>query len=75
MLTILIIAVGTLMVSVLVLLVVVVVGIRREPATGQLTREASDPIAAFVRHFIGVYVRRPDPRPVPDGQETTPYTV
>jgi hypothetical protein len=45
---------------VLILLAVVVVGIRREPPTAELSSQAPSPISALVRRLLGVYVRRPD---------------
>jgi hypothetical protein len=62
MLTILILAVGVLMVLVLVLLGVVVFGIRQEPPAGELTTKAPSLMAAMVRRLLGVYVRKPDPQ-------------
>jgi hypothetical protein len=62
MLTILVLAVGAVMVLVLVLLAVVVIGIRQEPPTDELNVRAPSPFAALVRRSLGVYVRKPDPR-------------
>jgi hypothetical protein len=61
MLTILLLAVGTVMVLVLVLLAIVVIGMRQEPPTGELNRQAPSLFAASVRRVLGVYVRKPDP--------------
>ena len=46
---------------VLILLVVLVVGIRGEAPTAELSSRAPSPIAGLTRRLIGVYVRRPDP--------------
>jgi hypothetical protein len=46
---------------VLVVLAVVVAGIRQEPSTQELTRQAPRLIATLARRLLGVYVRRPDP--------------
>jgi hypothetical protein len=74
MLTILAFTVGAVMLLVLVLLAVVVVGIRQEPPTDELTTQAPSLIAALVRRVLGVYVRKPDPPSVPDEQtKTVPY--
>ena len=51
---------------VLVVLAVVVVGIRQEPSTQELTRQAPRLIATLARRLLGVYVRRPDPSVIPD---------
>ena len=61
MLTFLLIAVGTAMVLVLVLLAVVVIGMRQEPSEDELRRQAPNLMAALVRRVLGVYVRKPDP--------------
>ena len=45
---------------VLVVLAVVVAGIRQEPPTQQLTRQAPRLMARVTRRLLGVYVRRPD---------------
>jgi hypothetical protein len=66
MLTILMLTVGAVMVLVLILLAVVVVGIRQEPPTDELTRQAPSLIAALVRRLLGVYVRKPDQSLIPD---------
>jgi hypothetical protein len=60
-LTILILAVGAVMVLVLVLLAVVVIGMRQEPPTHELNRQAPSLFAAAIRRLLGVYVRKPDP--------------
>ena len=48
---------------VLVVLAVVVIGIRQEPSSHQLTGQAPRLMARITRRLVGVYVRRPD-RPV-----------
>jgi NADH:ubiquinone oxidoreductase subunit 6 (subunit J) len=70
MLTILLLLIGVVAVLVLALLAVVVVGIKQEPATEQMTSRAPSAIAAWVRHLLGVYVRRPDlPSPLAEDTE------
>ena len=49
---------------VLVLLGVVVVGIRQEPRSAELSDVAPSPIAVLVRRLTGLYVRRPTPTAV-----------
>ena len=61
MLTILVLAVGAVMVLVLVLLAIVVIGMRQEPPTDELNMQAPSLFAALVRRLLGVYVRKPDP--------------
>ena len=61
MLTILIFAVGVVMVLVLVLLAIVVIGMRQEPPTEELSMQAPSLLAAWIRRLLGVYVRKPDP--------------
>ena len=63
MLTILVALIVSVTIFVVLLLVVVVVGIRQEPPTEELTEQAPSLIAAFVRRFLGVYVRKPDSPP------------
>jgi hypothetical protein len=60
MLTILLLMIGVVMVLVLVLLAVVVVGIKQEPAAEQMTSQPPSAITAWVRHLLGVCVRKPD---------------
>ncbi len=60
MLTILILTVGVVMALVLVMLAVVVVGIKQEPSAAELTNQPPNMVTAWVRHLLGVYVRRPD---------------
>jgi hypothetical protein len=57
---------------VLVVLAVVVVGIRQEPSTQELTRRAPRLIATLARRLLGVYVRRPDPSVIPDKRRRGP---
>jgi hypothetical protein len=57
---------------VLVVLAVVVVGIRLEPSSQELTGQAPSPIAKFARRLLGVYVRRPVPSVIPDQQRGQP---
>ena len=51
---------------VLVVLALVVVGIRQEPPAQELTGQVPRLIARLARRLLGVYVRRPDPSPIPD---------
>jgi hypothetical protein len=60
MLTIFILVVGFMAILAVLLLLIVVIGIRQEPPTEELSGQAPSPIAAFVRCLLGVYVRRPD---------------
>jgi hypothetical protein len=46
---------------VLILFRVVVVGIRREPPTAELSSRPPSPIAGLTRRLLGAYVRRPNP--------------
>ena len=61
MLTILLLAIGAVMVLVLVLLGVVVIGMRQEAPTEELNMQAPSLFAASIRRMVGVYVRKPDP--------------
>ena len=61
MLTILLLAVGAAMVLVLVLLAVVVIGMRQEPTTDELSIQPPSLFASLVRRILGVYVCKPDP--------------
>ena len=61
MLTILVLAVGDVMVLVLVLLVLVVIGMRQEVPNEELSMQAPSLFAASIRRMVGVYVRKPDP--------------
>ena len=58
MLTILVLGVGSVTVFVVLLLVIVVIGIRQEPPTEELSEQAPSLVAAFVRRLPGVYVRK-----------------
>jgi hypothetical protein len=66
MLTILLLAVGGIMVSVLVLLAVVVAAIKQEPQAQGLASQPPSALTAWVRHLLGVYVRKPDQPPAID---------
>ena len=57
---------------VLAVLAVVVAGIRQEPSTQELTRQAPRLIATLARRLLGVYVRRPDPSVIPDKRRRGP---
>jgi len=59
-------------VAVMGLVLVVVVGIRQEPSTQELTRRAPRLIATLARRLLGVYVRRPDPSVIPDKRSRGP---
>jgi hypothetical protein len=53
---------------VLVVLALVVVGIRLEPPTQELTGHVPRLMARLTRRLLGVYVRRPGPSVTPDQQ-------
>ena len=53
---------------VLVVLALVVVGIRLEPPTQELTGQVPRLMARLTRRLLGVYVRRPDPSVLPGQQ-------
>jgi hypothetical protein len=55
---------------VLILLAVVVVGIRREPPTAELSSQPPSPIASLTRRLLGAYVRRPNPAGAADKPDT-----
>jgi hypothetical protein len=57
---------------VLVVLALVVVGIRLEPPTQELTGQVPRLMARVTRRLLGVYVRRPDPSVTPDQQRGEP---
>ena len=59
MLTILIL-IGSVTVLFALLLAIVVIGVRHEPQTEELSEQAPSLIAALVRRLLGVYVRKPD---------------
>ncbi len=75
MLTILLLAVGGLMVFVLVLLTVVVAAIKQEPQAQELTSQPPSAITAWVRRLLGVYVRRPDQPPTIDEDRREPCLI
>lgn len=66
MLTILFLAVGSVMLFVLVLLAVVVAAIKQEPQGEGLISQPPDAMTAWVRRLLGVYVRKPDQPPASD---------
>ena len=57
---------------VLVVLAAVVVGIRLEPSSQELTGQPPSVIAKFARRLLGVHVRRPVPPVIPDQQRGQP---
>jgi hypothetical protein len=57
---------------VLVVLALVVIGIRQEPASHELTGQAPRLIARMTRRLIGVYVRRPDLTVIPTSSAGEP---
>jgi hypothetical protein len=57
---------------VLILLALVVVGIRREPPTTELSSRPPSPIAGLTRRLLGAYVRRPDLAGAADKPDTCP---
>ena len=61
MLTALILIVLAAIALVLILLAVIVVGIRQEPRSAELSDVAPSPIAVLVRRLTGLYVRRRTP--------------
>jgi hypothetical protein len=63
MLTILTLVVGSVTILVVLLFLIVVIGIRQEPPTEELSGQAPSLIAGFVRRLLGVYVRKPDSLP------------
>jgi hypothetical protein len=62
---------------VLAVLAAVVVGIRQEPSSQELTGEAPRLMAKMTRRLVGVYVRRPDPSVIPanSGHGAMQHTV
>jgi len=61
---------------VLVVLALVVIGIRQEPTSHELTGQAPRLMARMTRRLVGVYVRRPDPPVVPTssaGERAMPH--
>jgi hypothetical protein len=59
MLTILILT-GSVIVLFALLLAIVVIGVRHEPQTEELSEQAPSLIAALARRLLGVHVRKPD---------------
>ena len=59
MLTILVVLTVCVTIFVVLLLVIVLIGIRQEPPTEELSEQAPSLIAAFVRRLLGVYVCKP----------------
>ena len=57
---------------VLVVLAVVVAGIRQEPPTQELTRQAPRLLASLTRRLLGVSGRWPDPSVITDQQRGEP---
>jgi hypothetical protein len=60
MLTSFVVLVASVAMFVALLLVIVVIGIRQEPPTEELSEQASNLVAAFVRRLLGLHVRKPD---------------
>lgn len=60
MLEILMLLIGFTAVLVAFLLIIVVIGIRQEPPTEELSEQPPTLLAAFVRRLLGMYVRKPD---------------
>jgi hypothetical protein len=70
MLTLLLVLIVSVTLFVVLLLVSVVIGIRQEPPTEELSEQASSLIAAIVRRMLGLHVRKPDsPRNLDQGDE------
>jgi hypothetical protein len=63
MLTILFALIVSVTIFVVLLLVIVVIGIRKEPSTKELSEQVSSLLAAFVRHLLGLHVRKPNSPP------------
>jgi hypothetical protein len=63
MFTILVLLIGSATVLAVLLLIIVVIGIRHEPPTEELSEQAPSLIALLARHLLGTYVRKPDPPP------------
>ena len=63
MLTILILMVGSVTVLVVLPFLIVVIGIRQEPPTEELSEQAPSLTTVFVRRLLGVYVRKPPLEP------------
>lgn len=60
MLTIIVFLITSVTILIVLLLVIVVIGIRHEPTTEELSEQPPSLISAFVRRFLGLYVRKPD---------------
>jgi hypothetical protein len=60
MLAILVVLIVAVTIFVMFLLVIVAVGIRKEPSTEELSEHASSLVVAFVRRLLGLHVRRPN---------------
>jgi hypothetical protein len=63
---------AVLAVAAVALLAMVVAAIRQEPRDAELGTHAPNPMAALVRHLLGVSVRRPET--ADDGQRETCLT-
>jgi hypothetical protein len=63
MLAILILVIGSVTVLAVLLLVIVVIGIRQEPSMEELREQPLGLTTVFVRHLLGVYVRKPPLEP------------
>jgi hypothetical protein len=72
MLTILLLLVGGATVVVFVLLAVIVIGIKLEPPAEELTSQPPSATTAWVRHLLGVYVRKPDQPPAANDDHREP---
>jgi len=63
MLTILVVLIGSVSILLVLMLLIVVIGIRQEPPTEELSEQAPSLTTVFVRRLLGVYVRKPDSPP------------
>jgi hypothetical protein len=63
MITILALLIGSMTILAVLLLLIVVIGIRQEPPTEELSEKAPSLTTVFVRRLLGVYVRKPDSPP------------
>ena len=72
MLTILLLMVGGATTVVLVLLAVVVIGIKQERSAEELPSRPPNSTTAWVRHLLGVYVRKPNRPLADDGDQREP---
>jgi|HubBroStandDraft_6_1064221.scaffolds.fasta_scaffold1568985_1 hypothetical protein len=76
MVTILFLAVGSIMLLVLVLFAVVVAAIKQESQVEELATQPPNAITAWVRRLLGVYVRKPDgPYPRRRSRRTVSYRM